>query len=145
MTRAYLARLAAQNPEALRVSAELAVTLEEETMADRVQSLIESMQREMAQLAAMASKPSVDILGMLADLAAAERACKAVVRRYHGKPRIGSHYCSAEHEAEWRDAMRLHDAAVKALTDYALRMTEPVHAANVNEQSGWHCGRSGER
>lgn len=144
MTRAaYLARLAAQNPEALRVSAELAVTLEEETMSDRVQSLIESMQQDMAQLAAMASKPSVDILGMLTDLAEAKRAVDVVAKRYHGQKRIGGGYVSAVHEEEWTAAWNAHDAAVAALTKYALAMTEPVQAAN--EQSGWHVGRSGER
>lgn len=126
----YLQRLAAENPEALRTSAKLAATLEENAMSDRVASLVESMQNEMAQLAAMASAPSVDILGMLTDLAEAKRAMDAVARRYAGQTRIGGAYCSVAHEAEWSAALRLHDGAVKALTDYALRMTEPIVASN---------------
>lgn len=126
----YLQRLAAENPEALRTSAKLAATLEENAMSDRVASLVESMQQDMAQLAAMAFAPSVDIIGMLTDLAEAKRAMDAVGRRYHGQKRIGGAYCSVDHEAEWSNAMRQHDGAVKALTDYALRMTEPVVASN---------------
>ncbi len=77
---------------------------------------------ELERIAGSVLPAPADVTPMLVELHRGRVAMDECTRKWmpHEKPTGG--YASVEHEAEWREAIRQHDRAIKALEQYAARM-----------------------
>lgn len=125
----YLADFTARNgTAALTKTGEIAAMLtgqdnDRHEHQDRVATLAAQIISEAAELARLASgaHPSEPTLSaMLAELAASERQCDACGKRWYAIRGAAQGYHNDEHRAEWSAAFTRREAAVRAITEYAL-------------------------